>query len=236
MDTKETLQRTGSHSTIIEDVEFYKYIFKKTEKVVCAVFYILHDESQIGQKDDVARDVEQTAKALLDEVLQTLSVSSAHRDREARKVQSRIIALESKLRVAHASRLLREGYLEVFLHETDSVLRALRKYIHNNDQFDPLNTSETDIFDSARTKRISRERSAIKERSVPVGLSVIPTVSRRDRIMEIIKDKGEATIKDISQSITDCSEKTVQRELIELIKDNQIVREGERRWSKYKLS
>lgn len=236
MDTKETLQRTNSQSTIIEDAEFYKYIFKKTEKVVCAVFYILHNELQIGQKDDVVMDAECAARALLDEVLRTLAVSSTQRDREARKVQSRIIALESKLRVAHSSRLLREGYLEVFLHETDSVLRALRKYIHNNDQFDPLNTSETDVIDSARLRRVSRERSAIKERSVPVGLSAIPVVSRRDRIMEIIKDKGEATIKDIAQSVTDCSEKTVQRELIELIKDNQIVREGERRWSKYKLS
>lgn len=236
MDTKETLQRTRSQSTIIEDTEFYKYIFKKTEKVVCAVFYILHNESQIGQKDEVVRDVEQTAKVLLDEVLQTLSVSSTHKDREARKVQSRIIALESKLRIAHASRLLREGYLEVFLHETDSILRALRKYIHNNDRLDPLNTTEMDVFESARLRRISKERSVTKERSMQVSPSTAPLMSRRDRIMEIIKDRGEATIKDISQSITDCSEKTVQRELIELIKDNQIVREGERRWSKYKLN
>ena len=59
--------------------------------------------------------------------------------------------------------------------------------------------------------------------------------SRKDRILDIIKDKGEATIKDISSNVTDCSEKTIQRELIDLIKDNIILRDGERRWSKYKM-
>lgn len=61
--------------------------------------------------------------------------------------------------------------------------------------------------------------------------------SRKESIVTILKlSKGQGlTIKDISMTFSDCSEKTVQRELISLIKDNIVKKEGERRWSKYYL-
>ncbi|MEI6478857.1 MAG: hypothetical protein WCO18_01045, partial [bacterium] len=59
---------------------------------------------------------------------------------------------------------------------------------------------------------------------------------RRHKILSIIKQKKEVTIKDISSSIKDCSEKTIQRELNLLLAEKVIKKTGERRWSKYLLS
>jgi len=59
---------------------------------------------------------------------------------------------------------------------------------------------------------------------------------RRESIKQILRDRGELTIKDIATSINGCSEKTVQRELNALIEDNIVKRIGERRWSKYSLA
>jgi len=59
--------------------------------------------------------------------------------------------------------------------------------------------------------------------------------ARRESIKSILQNRGELTIKDISMSINGCSEKTIQRELNALIKDNSVKRTGERRWSKYSL-
>lgn len=59
---------------------------------------------------------------------------------------------------------------------------------------------------------------------------------RRERVLEIVRKNGPITIKDISQQIKDCSEKTIQRELTDLIKDNLILRTGERRWSMYSIA
>jgi hypothetical protein len=56
---------------------------------------------------------------------------------------------------------------------------------------------------------------------------------RSSKILEIIKEKQKVSIKDIAQIITDCSEKTIQRELQQLINDKVLKREGERRWSLY---
>jgi DNA-binding transcriptional ArsR family regulator len=62
-----------------------------------------------------------------------------------------------------------------------------------------------------------------------------PKSNRRESILSLIKDKKEVTIKDISSQISDCSEKTIQRELIALLKDKIIEKAGEKRWSRYFL-
>jgi len=67
-------------------------------------------------------------------------------------------------------------------------------------------------------------------------------LERSEKIVSIIKDlsakagKGEASIKDISSSFMDCSEKTIQRELNELIDKKQIKKTGDKRWSRYSIS
>lgn len=59
---------------------------------------------------------------------------------------------------------------------------------------------------------------------------------RKDRIIEIIKEKGEVNIGDISGSFPDVSSKTIQRELTALVEENVLLKTGEKRWSKYSLS
>ncbi len=60
--------------------------------------------------------------------------------------------------------------------------------------------------------------------------------SRRQKIVDLIKMKGEVSIKDISDNFFDCSEKTIQRELIALVEEGVLAKAGERRWSRYSLS
>lgn len=59
---------------------------------------------------------------------------------------------------------------------------------------------------------------------------------RQQMILEIIREVGETSIKDISDSVKGCSEKTIQRELNTLIYDGVLKKVGERRWSKYILA
>lgn len=58
---------------------------------------------------------------------------------------------------------------------------------------------------------------------------------RREAILKILRTKGEITIKDIAYLVKGISEKTIQRELISLIDEGVVRREGKRRWSKYLL-
>ncbi len=63
---------------------------------------------------------------------------------------------------------------------------------------------------------------------------------RREEITTSIKaNGGNATIKDIKDkatgSLTTCGEKTLQRELVAMIKDGVLEKTGKRRWSRYFL-
>ncbi len=69
---------------------------------------------------------------------------------------------------------------------------------------------------------------------------------RRNDIIDIIKTfGGNATIKDIKDkaqtsqgkiaSLISCSEKTLQRELVSMVKDSVLNKTGEKRWSRYFL-
>lgn len=57
--------------------------------------------------------------------------------------------------------------------------------------------------------------------------------NRKSLIYEFILKHNGSSIKDILPNIKGCSEKTIQREIIELIKDGKLRKEGERRWSRY---
>ena len=59
--------------------------------------------------------------------------------------------------------------------------------------------------------------------------------SRREQILGLFVKGVDVSIKDISARIRGCSEKTIQRELNNLLYDNIIERIGEKRWSRYIL-
>lgn len=59
---------------------------------------------------------------------------------------------------------------------------------------------------------------------------------RRATILGILQTRDKINVKDVSQIITDCSEKTLQRELLGLVAQGVLKKEGERRWSMYSLA
>jgi len=65
-----------------------------------------------------------------------------------------------------------------------------------------------------------------------------PSVSageRKDKIIEIIRQKGEVMITDLLSSFPEYSSKTIQRELASLVESGILKKEGEKRWSKYSI-
>ncbi len=60
--------------------------------------------------------------------------------------------------------------------------------------------------------------------------------SRRARILKLVKDNHEVSIKDIVAHFPDLSEKTIQRELVSMSDSGVLKKSGERRWSRYTLA
>jgi len=59
--------------------------------------------------------------------------------------------------------------------------------------------------------------------------------NRQTKIISLLRTQPNLTIKDFVKVIHDCSEKTIQRELIALMEKGIVKKEGERRWSTYSL-
>jgi predicted HTH transcriptional regulator len=60
--------------------------------------------------------------------------------------------------------------------------------------------------------------------------------SRQSIIISLLKRKKEIMIKDVSPLINGCSEKTIQRELLEMVSLGLLRKLGEKRWSRYTLA
>jgi predicted HTH transcriptional regulator len=108
----------------------------------------------------------------------------------------------------------------------------------------PKNDSRAAVPKTQMSFKESREDKPLQEvsfKKIPVkGAPVRPVESkdkddREKRVLDVIRDKGVVSIKDISTVIFDVSEKTIQRTLQLLIDKGQIKKEGERRWAKYQL-
>lgn len=59
---------------------------------------------------------------------------------------------------------------------------------------------------------------------------------RQSVIIALLRRKKEIMVRDVSLIIRDCSEKTIQRELLSLVEQGVLKKEGERRWTKYTLA
>lgn len=75
-----------------------------------------------------------------------------------------------------------------------------------------------------RQERYKGQNESIKD---------IQTTPRTQTILDIINKNKRVSIKDISNIVRNCSEKTIQRELAVLIEQGRVRKEGQKRWSVY---
>ena len=232
MDTRDILKATDATRRLVQDENFYRHIFKKTEKIVSVVFYIAYNFATDARSKGHLADILAAGRAVHDAVLKTLEMRAHTAEDAIRNSAHNLIALESKLRVAQIAGLITPEVMHVLSAEVDGVLRGMNKYLKQTSAFDDTDYTLA-LGEEVKPKRAKPRPAAVSETNQPAPL--VSVLDRRERIKTVLEAKGEATIKDISEIITDVSEKTIQRELNSMIEDNLVKRQGERRWSKYSL-
>lgn len=75
------------------------------------------------------------------------------------------------------------------------------------------------------------KRQYIKDTHIPLHSNS----ERRGAILKLLGQKGDLSIKDFASVISGYSEKTIQRELLALVDEGVVKKQGERRWSTYSL-
>lgn len=226
MDTQKTIKVQGGGETLLSDRHYYNYIFKKTEKIVCAVFYILQQkkDKEVHKKDTIT-DIEQAAKQTLERVIHTLSLEPHEAPPHLKDLLAGLVALQSYLEVGRFAGVLSDEAVDVLVGELEGVMRSTTRYIKD--------AGKSLTFEE-EMERTSQPRPQREHTATPQALRTNQG-SRQHAIKRIIEERDTVSIKDISEHIKDCSEKTIQRELNDMIEKGLIKREGERRWSQYSL-
>lgn len=246
MDAEQLVKATQSTQRLIQDEYFYKYIFKRTERIVSVVFYITQSVSKNDVPKNVPDSLEAAAHAAHASILASLEVRThAAEDVIFQNIHT-LVALQSYLQIAESVGVVTKEVYSVLAGEIDAAIRSMNRYIEH----DPITLDSTGSAPALRAENRSRNSAAVTKsvssttsretqstRTSPPPPAQKPTeqTGRRAQILTIIEAKGEVGVKDISAIIKDVSEKTIQRELNDMIDDGLIIREGERRWSKYKV-
>lgn len=255
MDIKDTPTPYQSDNILLSDSNYYKYIFKKTEKICCVVFYILAHADK-GQHSSIADDVRESAKRALDAALATLSCQWYAAHDELFALLHALFALESNIHVAQAVALIQEAVADTLSLEMEAVMRTLRPYleagkkgISDFSSFPGDGRLSATVGFAPRARKDASSEDVRNARHVaepfrpPVdagqgqskGQVKGQRIERRRAIKDTLAVKGQVTIKDILEKMPDFSEKTLQRELISMINEGVVVKDGERRWRRYSL-
>jgi DNA-binding transcriptional ArsR family regulator len=236
------------------DTNYYANVFKKTEKIVSVIFYILSETKTTNKTEthlDIIRD---RALKTHESSLMTLSLQGHEQLSGLEDFRFDLVALTSTLRIAQMAGVIGADVFELINSQLDAVLRYLTNHYLESTGVSVEELTETMVPTSNRSvaRSASRPRSSTqgageptrqRRVNIPAGdissdayLVYSQLTDRAERIKTVLEAKPQATVKDISEIITDVSEKTIQRELNSLIEKGQVVREGERRWSRYSVS
>jgi len=226
-------------SRLSNNEDFYNNVFKKTERIVSAVQYVLsfitYDERTKGH----ITTLNEVSSALHKITLESLSWYDVDGAKELHRLQHALVVLDSTIRVATAARVLGVESTEAILHEIDTVLRYLKNHFTHSDQRISIPSPSTNTNKGeARVPAVRRSRTIIPKNDLSSDAVLVYSQlgDRGTRIKTVLEAKPDATIKDITDIITDVSAKTIQRDLNAMIENGEVIRHGERRWSKYSIA
>lgn len=230
------------------------YIYKKSERLAKAIHLI----GPAFFSSPALRD-------RLDRVAVGLIDAATEAPIEARtKLSRELLALSSVLSIARTSGLLSVMNAELIAREAQSLLQEVASYEEPRlflDDAPTLAELARDVVTENRHQEKTHNQNALEEalkkefrnpaqkkagkgsptatvsfKGQSIGHVSGKKTERQDAILSILKSKGPSHIKDISTVILNVSEKTIQRELQDLVDTGAVLRSGDRRWTTYAVA
>ena len=214
--------------------DFLKTVSYKTERIAAAMYLVT----------GFMLEEEPLKWALRKQAIELMNRASFSNDQE---ILSLIENLIRTCFLAKTSQSISDMNADIVIEE----LRSMNTFIQQR------HTLPEDFFQESEMPSISKEiriqaqdkQEDIKDKTPIAKMSfkkiltspkLKKTSGRKDKrkemVIEALQKKGDASIKDIARLVRGCSEKTIQRELNVLIDDGRVLKEGERRRSRYSLA
>ena len=233
-------------SIVIKDNSF-SFSYTKTNKLITALYMV----TDIIDKEEPLRNKLRTLGTGIISDINTAPIN----------ICGKISEIMSFLDIAGAvniissmnCNILRKEFMELdrSIKESTNTVGSTSKHINLSEFFAGELSSKSDRRQSKSIGHRSPTRlgvqkgstlmQALSDTTLNSSDTVIPNdfkKERREEIIKIIKNSSNGTtITDIKTQangpLVSCSEKTLQRELISMVKDDVLYKTGEKRWSRY---
>ena len=226
---------------------YLNFVYKKSERL-CTAVYLITDF--FPNNDSIKDNMRKSATELLRVSLSLIASSSSFRKdilNDISRLSLEIVALSKIASRVGMTSVANHDVLESEIVNFISAIEEKEKPGTTGSGFvlsDEIVVEQTRVEPLIKSSYVQESIEMVVEEKIvndpaPIIDFVKPTLQKNDRqqaILDIIKKTGETSIKDISDNVKDCSEKTIQRELNSLIYDGILKKVGERRWSKYVLA
>ena len=211
------------------------FIYKKAERLAKAIHLIV---PAFSESASLKNRIDAIAIGLVDAAMMPYGTARTALSRE-------LLALSSILAIARTGGFLSNMNTELITREAHILLQEVASYEEPMLFLDDVQTLSSIARSTLARKAIQNSHTKSPKHTAssshPHGTKghikdTEHLKDRRETILSVIKNKRKASIKDISTLIREVSEKTIQRELLALIRDGIVLKQGERRWSIYSLA
>lgn len=231
-DIKDQSGLTKKSPKSLEAVEGFKgfftndhqaYVARKSERLSTAV----HLVTQVVPQDEPIRNSLRT---------RALEIGAVTMDQQKLGALgpdgfgSRCAEMGSMLDTAQATGLISTMNARLIVDEYSK----LAQFVKDRYSFIRAHTSDLkDIEQRASHKGHEKDTTSIRHDSIKTVKDINQSSSRRKDILALFNSKDRISVKDAVDAIDGVSEKTLQRDLLAMVADNILIKEGERRWSTY---
>ena len=221
----------------------FVFVYKKTEKLASAVYIITN---LFSESEPMKWALRKKVGELLSFIIDYKDMSLGAQEDLVYNAKNRVLDLVALLEVSLRGGLISNMNFSIIKQEFSNLLETLNSSNSSSEIKKESYPNVSRVFLDSQTNEqnegkevpknyyIEPSNGQLVKRNVSTNASLKRT-NRQNIIIGLLKKKKEVTIKDISDVIKDCSEKTIQRELNSFIIEGMVKRKGERRWSKYSL-
>lgn len=234
----------------------YEFVNKKTEKLVTALYMVT---DCMETDDSLKSKLRHLGVDLLSDMYKLSILSPMDKHVHISSSLASVYEILSFIDISHTigfisdmNTLILKKEFSILISELESHLSEDKHFTFTLDEkmfeekIPEIMTDEVKDTPIGLEKKITLGTLSITDKKTPQATpkhkihlthkdSLLEKKERSEKILSLIKDKKEVTIKDISNAFS-CSEKTVQREVNDLIYKGQIKKTGTKRWSRYTLS
>lgn len=222
--------------------DYLVYSFKKTEKIVSAIYLVT---SLIKDNEPMKWELREGSMSLLSVAMSLNGSEVVDRNRYLQSFFTLSAQIISFMNIGLISGLISEMNCSLIVTELNLLIEYLKQqtiatskssgFILSDSFFATENVQSNTILHDKGHDISSKTLS--DKAIVNKGLNSVKDKKddRKSSILNILKKDSQLTIKDFVKVISGCSEKTIQRDLIDLVEKGLVKRSGERRWSTYSL-